>query len=261
MIHKTALSQSEIAAVVEKLVNNGLTDERLALVAKATPEQLQTLIDAFPKSEPSTKEKAVVYSAEKVSRILGLDCPLVDPVPDAGDCDILVYYGGWNLEQLANSLAGKRFFTKSEPSDYNKEDFLKPEAGYYRIFLAVEGVKELIERKMQKVLDDFDTSNVTIWDLCMAALKEAAPSHLRPVPMLILMTALLAHVMDTYPHEFGSEDMENFICAESEGNSLLEMCIYFNQIDDFTQPIDLLLDWDNEEYSSSSGDIVLYQKV
>src|ERR1700676_483675 len=48
-----------------------------------------------------------VYDAAAMSRILGLPCETDEPVPEALDGEIVLWYGGWTLQQLRFSNAGK----------------------------------------------------------------------------------------------------------------------------------------------------------
>lgn len=117
-----------------------------------------------------------VYDAAAVSRILGLPAECKDPIPQARDGEIIIYYGGWDLSTLRTSAAGKVRMWQDQ-TWYNDKEW-KAEPGYYRLLLPVPG-------SSGKSWDDQLTHLCTIdraW---------------QPAPICVAATAQLVHLTET----------------------------------------------------------------
>lgn len=124
----------------------------------------------------SVQSTGIVYNAAAMSRILGLPCECSDPVPEAGDDGIVIYYGGWDLPELRDSTAGKRCMNQN--IYWFEKCGWKAKPGYYRVNLRVRGS----ERKS--------------WSEKIAHLR-ATNKAAQPAPVAVAATTLLAHLMDT----------------------------------------------------------------
>ena len=95
------------------------------------PVQMQCIVRCIRVGAPefSVPGAHLVYDAAAVSRILGIPVKCSDPVPQAADGEIVVYYGGWNLKQLRVSPAGKSCMWQNQ--DWYEKYRWKAEPGYY----------------------------------------------------------------------------------------------------------------------------------
>jgi hypothetical protein len=118
-------------------------------------------------------EIGVEYSDQGVGELLGIPVASNEPVPDARDGEIVVYYGGWNLLQLRNSPAGQKSM-RLRVDLYGA----KPEPGYYRLLLPVP-----------------NTNDMT-WHQQLSYLASINPAW-QPASVVIAITAVLTHLTAT----------------------------------------------------------------
>jgi hypothetical protein len=119
----------------------------------------------------------LVYDVATVSRILGLLCECNDPVPNASPGEVAIYYGGWTLQELRVSVAGKQRMLQ-EKSWYDDEEW-KAEPGYYRLLLPVPHSNGQNRREQ---LVQLHSRNGSAW---------------QAASVCIVATALLVHLQDT----------------------------------------------------------------
>jgi hypothetical protein len=123
----------------------------------------------------TTNTTGIVYDAAAMSRILGLTCECSDPVPEAAEGEIVIYYGGWDLPTLRKSPAGqKRMWHQNW---YDKKGW-EAEPGYYRVLLRVPD------------------SNDRDWSEHVNHLRTVNEA-LQPAPVTVAATALLVHLTET----------------------------------------------------------------
>lgn len=134
----TSLPQSKITTGLKRIQENGLTSDRWLQMLNATPEQLRRIVEAFPGAPAGVQSKAggIVFDADTMGYLLGLRCECNDTVPEAAQNEIVIYYGGWTLATLCNSVAGKGKIQINE--DLNITG-CKSEPGYYRVILRAPG--------------------------------------------------------------------------------------------------------------------------
>ena len=119
----------------------------------------------------------IVYDPRTVSHILGIPCECSDPVPQqAKDGEIVVYYGGWDLQQQRASTAGKQRMWQDQ--DWYEKYGWKADPGYYRLLLPVPH------------------SNGQFWSEQLRQLA-ALGSAWQPAPVCVAATALLVHLTET----------------------------------------------------------------
>jgi hypothetical protein len=135
---------------------------------------------------------AIVYSAAAMSRILGLPCECSDPVPEAADGEIVIYYGGWDLDALRSSVAGKMHMWQN--SHYNEREWKVAEPGYYKIILPVPDSNR--KPREQQVAH-------------MRTISEG----FQPAPIVVAASAALVHLMET-GNSLLKED-SYYMCDES----------------------------------------------
>lgn len=138
----------------------------------------------------------IVYSADTVSRILGLSCTCNDPVPQARDGEVIIYYGGWALKTLRTCTAGQK--RMRQDWDWYEQYPWEAEPGYYRLLLPVPH------------------SQWRSWSGQLRLLASIG-SAWQPAPVCIAATAVLVHLMKTgnnlLQHEFVLD--EGWRCAET----------------------------------------------
>lgn len=126
-------------------------------------------------AKDSRKGTGIVYDAAAVSHILGIPVKCSDPVPQADDGEIVVYYGGWDLETLRTSAAGKKRMWQDQ--DWYEKYGWKAKSGYYRLLLPVPG------------------SNRKSWSEQLRQITVS--SAWQPAPACVAATALLVHLTET----------------------------------------------------------------
>ena len=121
--------------------------------------------------------KGIVYDAAATGRILGLPTGWDrQTLPSAEDREIVVYYGGWDLRTLKNSVAGEKYMLREQ--DWYDAMEWKAEPGYYRLLLPVP------------------ESNRKTWEEQCAHLRTIDEAW-RPAPVTVAATALLLHLAQT----------------------------------------------------------------
>ncbi|MBI2523787.1 hypothetical protein HYW11_01025 [Candidatus Peregrinibacteria bacterium] len=128
------------------------------------------------KTDVSTEKSGLVYDVAAVSRILGLPCESSDPVPQAKDGEVVIYYGGWSLKQLRNSPAGKKWM--GQVVELGEKDEWKSEPGYRRLLLPVPSSNRKGWSEQLRHLATIDTA----W---------------QPASVCVAATALLIHLTET----------------------------------------------------------------
>jgi hypothetical protein len=159
----------------------------------------------------------VVYDAVTISRILGISTAYRGPVPHAVDGQIVVYYGGWDLQTLRKTAAGnKRMWQDQEWYD---EKAYTAEPGYYRVFLPVPD------------------SNGRTWSEQISDLRTFGEAW-QPAPVVVAATALLVHMIVR-----GTRLVENqwFRCAEVIADG------YHVQLAVDASRVDVAYDWDGHK--------------
>lgn len=121
-------------------------------------------------------QNGLVYDAAAISRILGIPCECSNPVPEAADGEIVIYYGGWDLPTLRKSPAGKKRMWQDQ--NWYDDKGWKAEPGYYRINLRIPN------------------SNRRNWPEQVSHLK-TVDEALQPAPITVAATALLVHLTET----------------------------------------------------------------
>lgn len=154
------------------------------------PVQAERLVRYIQAGCPLLKTNGIVYSAVQVSRILGLPVECNEPVPQAADGEIVVYYGGWDLKQLCTSTAGKKRMWQDR--DWYEKYGWKAEPGYYRLLLPVPN------------------SNLKVWTDQLSHLATISAAW-QPSPVCIAATALLVHLTET-----GNDLLKNDWCRCAE---------------------------------------------
>lgn len=119
-------------------------------------------------------------------RILGLPCKCDDSVPEAGDDEVVIYYGDWDLPTLRKSAAGQRHMQHDQ--NWYDEKGWKAEPGYYRLNLRVPNSK----RKN--------------WNAQVAHLR-TIDEVLQPAAITVAASALLVHLTET-----GNDLLKNKCC-------------------------------------------------
>jgi len=115
------------------------------------------------------------YSAQTVSHILGLPAESSESVPVPKNGEIVVYYGGWTLQELRNTPVGKKHMWISGWYD---EYQWKAAPGYYRVVLLFPG------------------SEGKTFEEQLRHLRVKRPG-MRPAPIPVAVTAFLMHVVAT----------------------------------------------------------------
>lgn len=123
-----------------------------------------------------TSERAgIVYDAAAITRILGLPAECSDPAPEALDGETVVYYGGWTLQELRSSKAGR---ARMWDQDWYDSYGWKAGPGYYRLLLPVPGSNRKTWEQQRRHMRELDEA----WE---------------PAPVCIAATGLLAHLAAT----------------------------------------------------------------
>lgn len=137
-----------------------------------------------------TDHVSLTYDAAAVSRILGLPCECSQPVPQAAEGEIVLYYGGWSLKQLRTSATGKKRMRKDQ--DWYDDKCWKAEPGYYRLLLRVPD------------------SNRKNWSEQVSHLRTIDEAW-QPAPVCVAATALLVHLVET-----GNDLLKTDVCRCAE---------------------------------------------
>jgi hypothetical protein len=111
-----------------------------------------------------------------VTHFLGLPVNADGAVPDKQYGEIIVYHGGWSLQELRSCVAGELYMWTDQ--DWYDHFRWQVPAGYYRLRLA-----ETCSKNIK-------------WDEQDAALRSASPAW-RPAPITVAATALLMHLAAT----------------------------------------------------------------
>jgi len=187
----TSLARKKITTGLKRLQESGLTPDRWLKMLDAQPSELQRIVAAFP-GEPQviSRGTGIVYDAAAMSRILGLPCECNDPVPEAADGEIVIYYGGWDLPTLCSSTAGNTRMWQDQ--NWYDEKGWKAEPGYYRLSLRVPD------------------SNRKNWNEQIAHLR-TVDEALQSAPVTVAASALLVHLTET-----GNDLLKNDWCRCSE---------------------------------------------
>jgi hypothetical protein len=117
--------------------------------------------------------KGIVYDAPQIANAFRIPCTAPHRAPQARDGEIIVYYDGWSLKDLARYAKGSipLYFGSHHTND---EWYARP--GYYRLRLVVAGSERKTWRQQYEYTSTID-------------------SMLRPAPITVAMTGLLVHVM------------------------------------------------------------------
>lgn len=148
----------------------------IALFAQFHLEGGDATTTAAVAAKDSRKGTGIVYDAAAVSRILGIHLECSDPVPQAADGEIVVYYGGWDLKQLRTCTAGKKRMWQDQVW-YEKYGW-KAKPGYYRLLLPVP------------------SSNRKSWSEQLRQLTTVSAAW-QPAPACVTAAALLVHLTET----------------------------------------------------------------
>ncbi len=187
----TSLPQKKITTGLKRLQEAGLTPNRWLKMLDAQSSELQHIVAAFPGApEPIRQATGIVYDAAAMSRILGITCKCSDPVPEAVDGEVVIYYGGWDLPTLRKSAAGQKRMVQDK--NWYDDKGWKAEPGYYRVLLRVPD------------------SNRRNWNEQVNHLKTIDEAW-QPTPVTIAATALLVHLAET-----GNDLLRNDWCRCAE---------------------------------------------
>jgi hypothetical protein len=164
--------------------------------------------------------RGLVYDAKAMSRILGLPCKCTDPAPEAAEGEVVIYYGGWTLQQLRLCKAGlKRMW---QDQDWYDQYGWKADPGYYHILLPVPGSNRKTNSKQVQHLAGMGL----LW---------------QPAPTPIAGSALLAHLTKT-----GKDLLHNDWCRCLEVlplDFLAALTVYDGRVD-------VINYWDDDPYDS-----------
>lgn len=187
----TSLPQKKITTGLKRLQEAGLTPDRWLKMLDAQPAELQRIVAAFPGApKPVSTGIGIVYDAVAMSRILGITCECKDPVPEAADGEVVIYYGGWDLPTLRKSAAGQKRMWQDQ--NWYDDKGWKVEPGYYRVLLRVPD------------------SNRRNWNEQVNHLKTVDEAW-QPAPVTVAATALLVHLTET-----GNDLLRNDWCRCAE---------------------------------------------
>ena len=166
------LEQKKLVVGMNKLREAGIDVEQWLAMLDADPRAMQRLVAAWP---GSPKETGIVYDANDVSRILGLTANCNTSVPEALEDEIVVYYGGWSLEDLYRAV-GDNFMCN--PSDFLRAFPFRVRPGYYRLLLPVP---DSDEKSWDEQTKDYLVKNYP---------------GFKPAPTIIALTAELVHLKE-----------------------------------------------------------------
>ncbi|PIP65488.1 hypothetical protein COU77_01720 [Candidatus Peregrinibacteria bacterium CG10_big_fil_rev_8_21_14_0_10_49_16] len=99
-------------------------------------------------------------------------------IPVAREGEVVVYYGGWNIDQLEQAY-GEDIAWWYQISKEEVQKWPTPKIGYYRVVFSIPGTKGLNYEEQTKVL------------------HEIKPDF-EPAPALVAITAFLAHNKATH---------------------------------------------------------------
>jgi hypothetical protein len=134
--------------------------------------------------------RGIVYDAAAMSHILGLPCEYREPVPEAAEGEVVIYYSSWTLQQLRLCPAGRQHMWQDQ-GWYDKYGW-KAEPGYYHLLLPVPGSNRKTWGKQLRHLASIDAA----W---------------QPAPIPVAGSALLAHLTKT-----GKDLLHNDWCRCAE---------------------------------------------
>lgn len=187
-----SLPPTKVTAGLQKLRGAGIAPELWLQMLDADPASMQQLVAMWPGASAfATKSTDIVYDVAAMSRILGIPCKCSDPVPQATDDELIVYYGGWDLKTLRLSPGGKKRMQQGK--DWYEKHEWKAEPGYYRILLPVPRSDHRTRTDQHKQLAYIDSD----W---------------KPTPVCIAATGLLVHLVETGNDLLGNDRCR---CAES----------------------------------------------
>lgn len=175
-----SLSKKKVAMGLKRLQEAGITPERWLQMLDADPATMQRLAAAWPGAPviaSALKGTGIVYDATAIARILGLPCECSEPVPQAADGEIVVYYGGWDFDTLNLSPGGMKRMWDDQDLDPECQEWAA-EPGYYRLLLPVPNSNRKTWNDQISHLAGIDTA----W---------------KPAPICVSNTALVAHLIET----------------------------------------------------------------
>jgi hypothetical protein len=123
--------------------------------------------------KPIFSNIGIEYSDRGVGEILGLPVASKEPIPDAKVGEIVIYYGGWDLQMLRTCLGGRKYM--SQDQDWYDDQNWTAEPGYYCLLLPVLGSNNKNRYEQFAYLRTIDDS----W---------------QPAPVSVAATALLVHL-------------------------------------------------------------------
>jgi hypothetical protein len=145
---------------------------------------------------PIVYAPAAVYSEKDVSKTLGLRLKgprvwLPTELRNVRGGEIIVYYGGWDLQAIRRCRAGQQHMCQHQ--DWYDDQRWIAEPGYYRLLLPVHGTNE------------------RTWNDQLSQLQTMGPEW-HAAPIVVAATALLVHLVAT-----GVDVLNNSLarCAES----------------------------------------------
>lgn len=152
-------------------------------------------------------KNGLVYDAAAMSRILGFPAECSDPVPEAAEDEIVIYYGGWDLKTLRNSPAGQARMCQNDRYDGRQRS---TDPAYYNVLLPVPA------------------SNGEEWSGQVILLRTAHEGW-QPAPVCVAATALLVHLTET-----GNNVLKDasYRCAETVlGNGRVILAVRDGRVD------------------------------
>lgn len=133
------------------------------------------------------------YAVSDVRAALGVKCGIVGgPIPKSKEGDMVIYYPGYTMVQLAGTPGGAQFLWKTDRTWLGEEGWRHYAPGYYSLIFRVPGTAGLN------------------WDQQIAHIKKTLPDW-TPMPLSLLTTALLVHLAKT-----GLDPLEGHVCRTEE---------------------------------------------
>ena len=202
--HNLDLPEKKIRTGLAQLQKAGIGPDRWLRMLNASPAVMQELERTWPGGEDAgdngylmlpTTRWGIVYDAATVNRVLGITAQCRKPAPVPGWDEVVVYYGGWTIEELCSCREGKRWIYIQDEDDRMSVDQFRSDPGYYRTLIPVKGTDDRDWFHQTRILDDG-------WE---------------PIPTAIGVTVMLVHRAVTGRNLLSEEHFGRgyfFRCAE-----------------------------------------------
>ncbi len=171
------LPYKKIAVGLRRLQDAGITPTRWLKMLNTKSAAMERIVNSFPGSDERVHNgTGLIYDSPAVSRILGLPCECHDTPPEAGDGEIVIYYGGWDLITLRHSPAGLMHMKQDALCEEKGWKGSVTETGFYRIILRTPHSEGLNWNEQKRLLA---TTKGNQW--------QAAPVAVAATALLILL--------------------------------------------------------------------------